>query len=92
MKIPAENIFRTPLTEKNFILFDEFIDLEKYLAYRKLDINFIKEQKKKNIKKPLGLLKLIGINLLIKNREKTFKPNKGSSTFTFLYKNENKGN
>lgn len=88
IKISEENIFRTPLTEKNFIVFDEFIDLSKYMKYRKLDVNFIKEQKKRGVKNKLGLLKVIGISFLLKRKNAYFKPNNGTSTFTFLYKNK----
>lgn len=84
--IPEEYIFRTPLTEKNFIMFTDFPNLKEYMEYRKTDIKFIKKQKKEKIKHPIGILKIIGLYFLYTKKNQKFKPNNGTSTFTFLHK------
>jgi len=81
------SIYRTPLTENNFILFKEPIKIDEYIQYRKIDINFIKKQKESKINQPIGILKAIALYMLYKYKNTKFKINKeGTSTFTFLLK------
>jgi 5S rRNA maturation endonuclease (ribonuclease M5) len=85
--VDKEKILRTPLTEKNYILLTDDIDMTPYIEYRKKDIRFIQKQREKNIKTPIGLLKAISLYYIQKYRNSVFKINtQGTSTFTFLLK------
>jgi len=87
LKINQQNIIRTPATEKNFILIKEKINIDKYLFFRKKDVEFITKQKENGIKKPIGLLKAIALYILYKKAGSFFKVNtNGTSTFTYLIK------
>ena len=83
--ISEDDIFRTPLTEKGYLGITDFIEVEKYQKYRKLDLYFHQYMKIKFGQK-IGLLKAMTLYFLRKNRGKLFKVNrKGSSTATIVH-------
>lgn len=85
-------IFRTPLTEKGYIMFNDFPDIEDFLKIKKQEINFFNLQIKNKIK-PLGIRKTISLYELQHYKDNFFIPNNnGTSTFTYLYKSLKKEN
>lgn len=83
-----EKIFRTPLTEKGYIMFNDFPDISDLIEIKKKERIFMKKQKALKIS-PLGFRKTIALNELEKNIKKRFTPKNGTSTFTYIYKKEN---
>ena len=82
---PEEKIFRTPLVEKNYLVFNDFPDISDFLKIKKTERIFIKEQLNKKIL-PLGIRKTITLKELKNIENKYFEPkHEGTSTFTYIY-------
>lgn len=83
--IPPDSIYRTPLAENGYLGIMPFGTIDAYKEFRKKDVQFQKRNFQKT-KRKLGILKVIALYFLQKNRGKKIKiKNSGNSTVTVVF-------